>query len=150
MWRKIHFTHLRGLFLSQTALLYLEKFHSGFGRCRNIMIGAAPHQKPRRRVGKDEFSYRYIRRTSAAIGIFELKVEQQMHKNHFDFVGCKEATWTRIFTVSEAQIVSVRRGELMVATLTLLEAFSVVSEAIEFVRVIKMICVVCNAVRGHA
>lgn len=51
--------------------------------------------------------------------------------------------------MSEVQIVSVRHGELMVATLALLEAFIVVPEAIVFGRVIKMICVVHDAVGGH-
>lgn len=72
-----------------------------------------------------------------------------MYQNHFDFVGCKEAARTRIFTVSEVQIVFVRCGKLMVATLARLEAFFVVPETIIFDRIIKMICIVRDAVGGH-
>ena len=73
-----------------------------------------------------------------------------MGQDDFDLVRRKEATGAREFAVPKVQVVLVGHGELMMAALTLLEAFFIVAEAVVFGRFIKNIDVMHDGVRGDA
>lgn len=73
-----------------------------------------------------------------------------MRKNDFDFIRGEEAAGTREFAVAEVKVVFVRHGELVMVTFSILKAFFVVTEGIVLFRIVQMIRIMHDRIRGYA
>lgn len=73
-----------------------------------------------------------------------------MCKNNFDFIRGEEAAGTREFAVAEVKVVFVRHGKLVTVSLSILKAFLVVTEGIILFRIVQMIRIMHDRIRGHA